>query len=70
MGRLILRRCEGNWIKIIHRSGDVLWLRHTEIRPEFGLTVEAHFCDDPKNFRILRGELLRVPPGAGAMPPE
>jgi hypothetical protein len=70
MGRLILRRCEGDWIKIIHRSGDVLWLHHTEIRPEFGLTVEAHFRDDPKNFRILRGELLREPPGAGAIPPD
>lgn len=53
---LVLRRKEGQWIEVIHKSGDVLRMRvyHIEARPMGQLDVA--FDDAPRNFRIERPE--------------
>lgn len=58
---LILRRKEGQWLEITHRSGDVLRLRLCNIRPGHPNQVEAVFDDAARNFAIERPERVHRP---------
>lgn len=53
---LVLRRKEGQWIEVIHRSGDVLRFRLYDVCG--GPPGRAHlaFDDDARNFSIQRPE--------------
>lgn len=57
---LVLRRKEGQWIEVTHRSGDVLRFRVYDIQPPGtrGGPAGAHlaFDDDARNFDIQRPE--------------
>lgn len=76
---LILRRAEGQWVEVRHRSGDVLRVRFSHIAgpPDGGGAddgpapprgeLRVAFLDDPRQLEILRGERLDVDPrGAGS----
>lgn len=63
---LVLKRKDGQWIEITHRSGDVLRFRIYDIGNE-GSSKRANLAfDDPdRNFSIQRPErLLQGPPHA------
>jgi sRNA-binding carbon storage regulator CsrA len=52
---LALSRREGNWVRIIHRSGDELWIRVYHIQDNgLGRSVRLAFDDAPRNFAITR----------------
>ncbi len=55
---LVLRRKEGQWIEVLHRSGDVLRLRVYDICGESPGRVNLAFDDPPRNFSIQRPERL------------
>jgi hypothetical protein len=59
---LILRRKEGQWVEITHRSGDTIRLRVYNIRSRYPGQVDMAFDDDARNFAIQR------PERAGASP--
>jgi len=58
---LVLKREEGQWVEITHRSGDVLRIRVCKIEPgEIGhLNLAFDDDDDPRNFDIHRPERQR-----------
>jgi hypothetical protein len=55
---LVLKRKEGQWVEITHRSGDVLRIRVNGITAEPGRPgrVNQVFDDDARNFEIRRPE--------------
>jgi hypothetical protein len=53
---LVLRREEGQWIEIAHRSGDLIRIRVYNIRSRFPGQVDMAFDDDARHFDIRRGE--------------
>jgi hypothetical protein len=55
---LVLKRKEGQWIEIIHRSGDVIRLRVYDIQSVSGTPSRANlaFDDSARNFEIRRPE--------------
>jgi hypothetical protein len=53
---LILRRKEGQWVEITHRSGDVIRVRVYNIRARAPGQLDLAFDDDDRNFVILRPE--------------
>jgi hypothetical protein len=53
---LILRRKEGQWIEITHRSGDTIRVRVCNMRGRSGPQVNLAFEDDSHNFTIERPE--------------
>ncbi|QDV38344.1 hypothetical protein [Tautonia plasticadhaerens] len=55
---LVLKRKEGQWIEIIHRSGDVIRLRVYDIQAVAGSASRANlaFDDSARNFEIRRPE--------------
>lgn len=56
---LVLRRREGQWVEVTHRSGDVLRIRVYDIGGDgSGRHCGAHlaFDDAPRNFAIERPE--------------
>ena len=55
---LVLRRKEGQWIEVEHRSGDVLRFRVYDISGESCGRVNLAFDDPPRNFSIQRPERL------------
>lgn len=59
---LILRRREGQWVEITHRSGDTIRVRVYNIRARQPGQLDLAFDDDDRNFRVHRPE--RVEPGA------
>lgn len=53
---LILRRKEGNWVEITHRSGDSIRVRVYNIRARQLGQVDLAFDDDARNFQVQRPE--------------
>lgn len=55
---LVLKRKEGQWVEVIHKSGDVLRMRvyHIDAGPPGRLDIA--FDDAPRNFRIERPERI------------
>ncbi len=55
---LVLKRKEGQWIDITHKSGDVLRFRVYNLCSEFPGRVDLAFDDAERNFEIQRPERL------------
>ena len=55
---LVLRRKEGQWIEVTHRSGEVLRFRVYDVSGESGAPgrVNLAFDDPDRNFAIQRPE--------------
>ncbi len=56
---LVLKRREGQWIEIHHRSGESLRIRVYNIRARSEGQVDLAFDDDARNFEIERPERAR-----------
>src|SRR5687768_5002206 len=56
LGMLVLKRREGQWIDIIHKSGDVLRFRVYNVCGDVPGRVNLAFDDDARNFEIQRPE--------------
>lgn len=52
---LVLRRKDGQWIEVTHRSGDVLRFRVYDVGGEAG-KLNLAFDDPERNFEIQRPE--------------
>lgn len=57
---LVLKRKEGQWLEVVHKSGDVLRMRvyHIEVGPHGQGRLDIAFDDAPRNFRIERPERI------------
>lgn len=64
---LVLRRSEGDWVEVKHRSGDVIRIRVYDICREAIGGVHLAFDDSARNFDIQRPERKR--PGQEALGP-
>ncbi len=53
---LVLRRSEGQWVEVTHRSGDVLRFRVYDLCGEVPGRVHLAFDDAARNFDIQRPE--------------
>lgn len=53
---LILRRKEGQWVEIQHKSGDIIRVRVYNIRTRYPGQLDLAFEDDARNFTIQRPE--------------
>ncbi len=53
---LVLKRKEGQWIDVTHKSGDVLRFRVYNLCSEFPGRVNLAFDDAERNFEIQRPE--------------
>lgn len=53
---LILRRKEGQWVEITHRSGDTIRIRVYNIRARYPGQLDLAFDDSERNFAIQRPE--------------
>jgi hypothetical protein len=53
---LVLRRKEGQWVEITHKSGDTVRLRVYNIRTRHPGQLDLAFDDDDHNFLIQRPE--------------
>ena len=51
---LVLRRKEGQWVEVTHRSGDVLRIRVCNIRARYPGQADLAFDDTPRNFIVER----------------
>lgn len=59
---LVLKRKEGQWIEVIHRSGDVMRVRVYNIRVNSTGQADLAFDDPVRNFEIRRPErIIREP---------
>jgi hypothetical protein len=68
---LVLKRKEGQWVEVTHRSGDVLRLRVYNIAHDYPGRVNLAFDDEPRNFSIQRPErFLRASADDAEAPPE
>jgi hypothetical protein len=57
---LVLKRKEGQWIEITHRSGDVLRIRVYNIRSRFPGQLDLAFADEGRHFEVRRPEHPRI----------
>lgn len=57
---LVLRRTEGQWVEITHRSGDVLRFRVYDLAGDSNIPARVHlaFDDVARNFEIQRPERM------------
>ena len=55
---LVLKRKDGQWIEVLHRSGDVLRIRVYNVRTATGGQVDLAFDDEPRHFEIRRPERI------------
>lgn len=53
---LVIRRSEGQWVEVTHRSGDVLRFRVYDLAPG---RVQLAFEDPERHFAIERPERTR-----------
>jgi hypothetical protein len=67
---LILRRKEGQWVEITHRSGDTIRLRVYNIRSRYPGQLDIASDDDARNFAIQRPERTGPNPYAELAPVE
>ncbi len=58
---LILRRKEGQWVEITHRSGDVIRIRVCNVRPRYPGQCDLALDDPARNFAIQRPERPALP---------
>jgi hypothetical protein len=56
---LVLKRKEGQWVEITHRSGDLLRIRVCRIEPGQPGQLNLAFEDDARHFEIERPERHR-----------
>lgn len=61
---LVLKRKEGQWVEITHRSGDLLCVRVCQIEAGQPGHLNLAFDDDARNFEIERPERKHKPPVA------
>ncbi|GAC1467242.1 MAG: hypothetical protein NVSMB9_08630 [Isosphaeraceae bacterium] len=59
---LILRRKEGQWVELRHKSGDTLRIRVCNIRAACAGQLDLVFDDDAHNFLIQRLERFEKEP--------
>ena len=59
---LVLKRREGQWVDVTHKSGDVIRIRVCQIEPGH---LNLAFDDDARNFAIERPERKQGPPREG-----
>lgn len=57
---LVLRRRDGQWVELIHRSGDVVRIRVYGIGERGDDQVSIAFDDDDRNFEIKRPERVEA----------
>ncbi len=62
---LVLKRKEGQWVEVTHRSGDILRIRVCRIEPGMPGQLNLAFDDDARHFEIERPERKRRPSDAG-----
>ncbi len=53
---LVLRRRDGQWLDVVHRSGDLLRVRVYDVGLRLPNCVSLAFDDRPRNFTIHRPE--------------
>ena len=53
---LVLKRKEGQWVDVIHRSGDRMRIRVYNIRNQVPRQLDLAFDDDARHFTIERPE--------------
>ncbi len=53
---LVLKRKEGQWVEVTHKSGDVLRFRVYDIRGDYPSRANLAFDDPARNFEIQRPE--------------
>jgi hypothetical protein len=53
---LVLKRKEGQWVDVIHRSGDRMRIRVYNIRSQAPRQLDLAFDDDARHFTIERPE--------------
>jgi hypothetical protein len=53
---LVLKRKDGQWVDIKHKSGDVLRIRVYGIRADAPGRIQMAFDDEARNFDIQRPE--------------
>jgi hypothetical protein len=56
---LVLKRKEGQWVEVTHRSGEVLRIRVCRIEPGMPGQLNLAFDDDARHFEIERPERKR-----------
>ena len=67
---LVLRRKEGQWVEITHKSGDTIRVRVYHIRTRFPGQLDLAFDDDAHNFLIQRPERTGRPEPDDDLAPE
>ena len=65
---LILRRKEGQWVELTHRSGETIRIRVYNIRSSYPGQLDVAFDDPDRNFTIQRPERGARNPLAGEEP--
>jgi Global regulator protein family len=58
---LILRRKEGQWVEITHRSGDTIRVRVCNVRARNAGQIDLAFDDEGRHFSIQRPERASGP---------
>ena len=53
---LVLKRKEGQWVDIVHKSGDKMRIRVYRIKEGFPSQCDMAFDDQERNFDIQRPE--------------
>jgi hypothetical protein len=53
---LVLRRSEGQWVEVTHRSGDVMRIRVYDLHRQPAGQANLAFDDPMRNFTIHRPE--------------
>jgi hypothetical protein len=53
---LVLKRTDGQWVDVTHKSGDVIRIRVCEIAAGSPGRLNLAFDDDARNFEIARPE--------------
>jgi hypothetical protein len=63
---LVLRRKDGQWVEVTHKSGDAIRIRVYNIRARFPAQVDIAFDDNAHNFVVQRPERTRRAPSEEA----
>jgi hypothetical protein len=64
---LLLRRKEGQWIEIVHKTGDTIRVRVYNIRSRFPGQLDMLFDDNAYNFEVRRPERAGSPASPAAV---
>lgn len=66
---LVLKRKEGQWVEVTHRSGDILRVRVCKIEGGSPGHLNLAFDDDARHFEIERPERRHQHPAPSAANP-